>query len=654
MQKAQTGEFLGGALADFKKAMQEQRFDAALEHADAMIAIAPEQAAVSAARAEAYFRKGEFVRSADDFAKAHTLKPDDPEYLFRFGDALVRAGDRENAEACFLAALQRDPLHLNALLALGELCEMLGRPRETAQYVLEAVKHNPDSARACHVAGRFLHFYGDRAEASQFFVQAIKNDPKLPEPYRVLANYLRDANNMTDAVTMYDTLLLNVPDDAIARAERAHCLAYLNDWTTPGYTDFDPGTEAQLDTVSGPWMYLAMEDDAANLLRRCRTYAAKTLANVVETPVAPRNNDKIRVGYFSADFHDHATMHLIAGVLEAHDKDAFEIVAFSFGPDLQDEMRDRAVAAVDTFIDISGMSDFAAAQLARQHDLDIAIDLKGFTANTRMGIFGHRVAPAQITWLGFPGPTGMTAMDYIIADAVVIPPELERHYSEKVIALPGSYQPNDRSRPLPDASLTRADVGLPQDAFVFASFNATYKLSPAEFDIWMDLLHQVEGSVLWQLDGGDTSCENLRRAAEARGIDPSRLIFAPRVKLAPHLSRLALADLFLDTFNCNAHTTASDALWAGVPVLTVQGEQFAARVAASLASAAGIPETICDSAAAYTATALELARDPARLSELRQRLIANRHSCSLFDTEGFARKLEDALRGVARDLQAAS
>lgn len=654
MQQAETADFLKGALADFKNAMEQKRYDDALEHADAMVSIAPELAPVVVLRAEVHIFQGNFVLAAEDFAKAHTLEPDSAEHLFRFGDALVRAGDRENAESCFLAALQREPLHLNALLALGELCELLGRPRETAKYVLEAVKHHPNSARACHIAGRFLHVYGSRSEAATFFVQAIKNDPEMPEPYRVLANFLREANNITDAVSMYDAVLNIVPDDATAEAERAHCLAHLNDWTQPGYHAFDPATDAQLATVSAPWMYLAMEDNAANLLRRCKLFSERTQANAVETPLGPRNNGKIRVGYFSADFHDHATMHLLSGVLDAHDKDTFEIIAFSFGVDRQDAVRARLLASVDTFVDVSGMSDFAAAELAREHNLDIAIDLKGHTANTRMGIMARRVAPAQITWLGFPGSTGMKAMDYIIADEVVIPPELEQHYSEKVIALPGSYQPNDRDRPLPDPSVTRADAGLPQDAFVFASFNATYKVSPAEFDIWMELLHAVEGSVLWQLDGGDTSCENLRRAAEARGIDPARLIFAPRLKRAPHLSRLALADLFLDTFNCNAHTTASDALWAGVPVLTLQGEQFAARVAASLTAAAGVPETICTSPDDYKARALELARDPSQLASLRQRLVSNRLSCSLFDTIGFTRKLENALRNVVSETAAKS
>lgn len=234
-------------------------------------------------------------------------------------------------------------------------------------------------------------------------------------------------------------------------------------------------------------------------------------------------------------------------------------------------------------------------------------------------------------------------MDYMIADDVTVPDNLAKHYSEHVIALPNCYQPNDRSRPLPDRTLQRTDVGLPEDGFVFCSFNASYKLSPREFDIWMGLLRDIPGSVLWQLDGGDMSRANLCKAAEARGVDPDRLIFAPRVSQSEHLSRLALADLFLDTFNCNAHTTASDSLWAGVPVLTVLGEQFAARVAASLCTAAGTPETICDSPETYAAMARALADDPVALGALRQRLEDERDTCPLFDTERFTRNLEDAL-----------
>ncbi|THH37328.1 tetratricopeptide repeat protein [Aliishimia ponticola] len=631
-------------LSNYRTAMGSGDYRQAITFADTMIAQLPGHADLYACRAEARLRGGDAINAANDFAEAHNLQPDEPQYLVRFGDALDQAGERDGAESCFRRALQLDGDCLTALLGLGRVLEALGRPREAAPVILQAVRSFPDSALACHAAGRFLHIYGSKEDAIPFFRKAIENDPTLPDPYRVLANYLRETKHFDDAITLYNGLLEIVPGDAVGHSERAHCLAHINDWTDPGYANFDPGTPEQLQTSAGPFQFLALEDAPERLLERCKRYAHRMLGGITPAKVKPTAHDRIRVGYFSADFHDHATMHLLAGMLEAHDRAAFELFAYSFGPDHDDTMRARAIAAVDHFHDISGMDDRSAAEFARAHELDIAIDLKGFTSGQRIAIFGHRVAPVQMTWLGFPGSTGADCMDVILADTVVIPPELAHAYSEKVVRMPQCYQPNDRARPLPDPALTRADVGLPEDAFVFCSFNSPYKISPAEFDIWMELLREIDGAVLWQLTGGDASSANLRKAAEARGVDPSRIIIAPRLDPGPHLSRVALADLFLDTFNCNAHTTASDALWAGVPVLTKPGRQFAARVAASLVTAAGTPETVCADTEAYRDTALALARDPERLAELKARLIAGRDTCALFDTERFTRDFESVLR----------
>ncbi len=631
----------------YRKAMKSHDFDMAAKAAGQMVAMMPKDANAFACRAEANFLAGRPADAVDDFAQAHLLEPEKLQYLLRFGDALAAAGRNEDALVCFSRVLDVDDTNLEALLATGRLLEALGRPREASSYILKAVTLHGDSANASHAAGRFMHFYGNREDAAQFFAKTIVNNPLLPQPYRILANYLREAKDFTSAIAFYDGLLMNIPGDPIGMAERAHCLAHINDWDAPGYAQFDPSTPEQLNTGASPFQYLPMEDDPANLLHRCQVYSRNTLTGISEKPLGPYvGHDRIRIGYFSADFHDHATMHLLAGVLESHDRSRFELHAYSFGPDHEDHMRDRARAAVDGFHDISGLDDYSAAMLARSHEIDIAVDLKGFTSGTRIGIFGHRTAPVQVTWLGFPGSTGAECMDVILADRIVIPPELEQYYSERVLALPECYQPNDQSRPLPDPEVTRESLGLPENAVVFASFNNVYKISPAEFDLWMELLREVEGSVLWQLTGGAESSANLRKAAEARGVDPDRIIIAPRLKQGPHLSRLAHADIFLDTFHCNAHTTASDALWAGVPVVTMPGQQFAARVAASLVSAAGTPETICDTREAYYDCALRLAQDPLARAELRERLIAGRKTSALFDTEGFTRRLEAAFQSL--------
>jgi predicted O-linked N-acetylglucosamine transferase (SPINDLY family) len=278
----------------------------------------------------------------------------------------------------------------------------------------------------------------------------------------------------------------------------------------------------------------------------------------------------------------------------------------------------------------------------RDRAIDIAVDLKGFTANNRAGIFAWRGAPLQVAYLGFPATMGASFIDYIIADPVVIPPHLESAYAEKVVRLPDSYQVNDRKRRIAEASPGRVEAGLPAKGFVFCSFNNSYKIRPAMFDVWMRLLRQVEGSVLWLLADNAAAAENLRRHAEASGVAADRLVFAPRLDLDAHLARHRLADLFLDTFPVNAHTTASDALWTGLPLVTLRGETFVSRVAASLLAAVGLPELITDSLADYEALALKLARTPALLAAIREKLQAGRATAPLFDTDRFRRHIESA------------
>ncbi|WP_168797772.1 tetratricopeptide repeat protein [Aliishimia ponticola] len=634
--------------AEYDQAMAEKRFAAAADTASQLIAQNPVEARFHAMRAEARIKAGKAHEALADMVQANALAPDTPDFLSTLGSLLLAHGDQSSGEACFQRALQLEPNHLMSALNLGRHFEKTGRAQDAERLFMQALVAHPESAAACHLTGRVLHFQGKREQAAALFLRAIENDPTLPEPYRILAAYLREAGDLKSAIGMYDALLRQCPDDLISVAERAHCLAHICDWNAPGYRDFTPGLPEMVTSGAAPFLFLAFEDDPAHQRIRSERYAKRLVGTISAAKPAPPAHDKIRVGYFSADFHTHATMHLMAGMLEAHDRTRFELYAYSFGPDIQDAMRKRAVYAVDCFTDITGMSDYDAAALARAHGLDIAIDLKGFTGGTRPAIFAHRAAPVQIAWLGFPGTTGAKEIDYIIADKVVIPPKERRHYSEKILTLPGCYQPNDNTRPLPDPGVTRADVGLPAEGLVFCCFNGSYKISPVEFDIWMDLLREVDGSVLWLLDGGEVANTNLHRAAEASGIDYRRIIFAPKMKHDQHLSRTAHADLFLDTFNCNAHTTASDALWAGVPVLTLPGCQFAARVAASLVTAIGTPETVCDSVEQYRAKALDYARNPEKLAHLRQKLEAARQTAPLFDTEGFTRAFEDALRSTQK------
>jgi predicted O-linked N-acetylglucosamine transferase (SPINDLY family) len=394
-----------------------------------------------------------------------------------------------------------------------------------------------------------------------------------------------------------------------------------------------------------PFTMLSLADNAALQLRFSRKWAAEKYTST-KHPLAARPRvklERLRVGYFSADFHNHATLYLMAGLLREHDKSQFEVYAYSYGRSKSGEWRERAESDVGHFVDVSDLSAHAIADLARTHGLDIAIDLKGYTTNTRSDLFQHRLASIQINFLGYPGSMGADFIDYIVADPIVIPDDQRSHHSERVIYLPHSYQPNDNTREIAATTTTRADFGLPEDGFVFCCFNNSYKISPCEFDIWMRLLGKVKGSVLWLLRANRWCEHNLRQEAVSRGIAPERLVFADKAVHAQHLARHKHADLFVDTFNYNAHTTASDALWAGLPVVTKVGQQFAARVSASLLTAIGLPELITETEDAYEALILALATDPIRLSEIKAKLSVNRRVYPLFDTKRYTRYFEAGL-----------
>ena len=357
----------------------------------------------------------------------------------------------------------------------------------------------------------------------------------------------------------------------------------------------------------------------------------------------PYHHDKIRVAYISADFCDHATSWLAAGLFEHHDRTRFETIAVSLFADDGSEMRSRTRTAFDVFIDAECRTDAEIAGLLRQMEVDIAVDLMGFASGCRPGILALRPAPVQVNYLGYPGTMGAAYVDYILADRIVIPSEHRSFYTEKIAILPDTYQCNDAKRPIAEKTPSRAEAGLPAEGFVFCCFNDTSKITPEIFDVWMSLLKDVHGSVLWLLENNPEATRNLRREAQARAVDGGRLIFAPHMKLGEHLARHRLADIFLDTLPYGAHTTASDSLWAGVPVLTCMGTSFAGRVAASLLHGIAIPELITNSFEDYAALALKLARDQTGLAAIKTKLARNRDTRPLFDTARFTRNFEAAL-----------
>ena len=355
---------------------------------------------------------------------------------------------------------------------------------------------------------------------------------------------------------------------------------------------------------------------------------------------------RIRIAYLSADFHNHATAYLIAELFELHNKDDFEIYALSFGPKTDDIMQNRIRLGVENFLEVGHLSDTEIAMTCKSLQIDIAVDLKGYTLQSRFNIFLHRCAPIQVSYIGYPGTSGSTCIDYLIADYVCVPDGDEVYYSEKIVRMPNSYQVNDAQRAIKPCLQTREEIGLPKEGFVFCCFNSVYKITPQTFDVWMTILDQVEHSVLWLLEDSEVITENLKASALARSIHPSRLLFAKRTSLGEHLGRHVHAGLFLDTLPYNAHTTASDALWAGLPVLTLKGRSFAARVASSLLNALGLDDLITESRKSYVEKAVHLAKNPTELVQIKARLAANKTTSALFDTQQFTNQLESAYKSM--------
>lgn len=617
------------------------RFEEAVAGYDAALRLRPAYAAALANRGNALRRlkrTAEALRCYDEaialqpgFAEAHSNRGSVLQELGRSGEALTSC-----AEAVRLLPGSAE-IHFN----LGSVLQDLQRLDDAIICYDEAIRLSAGHPPALANRGGALRTQRKLAEALASYDTAVALRPDDADFHYGRALVLDDLHQIDEAIEAYRRVLALQPEHAAARAQLLFQQAFICDWSDDGSMADLSRLGIETEAVS-PFALLALEDDPLRQLARARKWVAdKYRAPALPFTPATAPASVIRVGYFSADFHNHATMHLMAKLLESHDRSRFEIHAFSYGSN-RDSFSDRAARAVDRFHEVGGLSDREIAAFARQQQIDIAVDLKGFTHEMRLGIFSHRAAPVQIAFLGYPGSSGAPFIDYIIADEIVIPAYSHHLYSEKVITLPGSYQVNDDGREISDRRFDRADLGLPEQGFVFCSFNANYKIRPTEFDIWMRLLGRVDGSVLWLLADNVWAKTNLRAQAAARGIDPDRLVFAERMPAADHLARHRCADLFLDSFNCNAHTTASDALWAGLPVVTKAGESFAARVAASLLTAVGLPELVVDKPEDYEALALELATDPIRLATLRRRLGEARDGSPLFDSIAFARHLESA------------
>jgi predicted O-linked N-acetylglucosamine transferase (SPINDLY family) len=587
-----------------------ERWDEALKDFDLALAAGADAAATWNNRGLALNKLRRFDEALESYARAAALSPESGEIYNNRGDTLRELRRFDQALANFAQALRLNPVDWSAFHNRAVTLAQMGRIEDALHSYAQALQLNPDSAATLQARGNL---------------------------------FWRKKAALGPALADMDRLIALAPDFPFARGSRMRLALIAARWK-----DFDQekalldeGVRAEGLAVE-PFVYFFLSDRPDDMQRCARIYSAARFP--AQPPLwkgGMRKPGRIRIGYVCGEFRAHPTLYLMAGLFEAHDRDRFEIFAFDNGGGDESPLRARFEKAVEHLVDITRLSDREAAARIRALDIDILVDLNGYSDHLRAGIFAHRPACVQVSYLAFPGTLGAPYMDYILADRILIPPGEEKYYDEKIAWLPHSYQINDRKRTIAETP-SRAEAGLPEQGFVFCNFNQVEKITPTTFSLWMRILKQVPDSVLWLIRPDALARENLKREAEARDVDPGRLVFAETLPFDRHLARLRLADLFLDGLGYGAHTTASDALWAGLPLITCRGNAFAGRVAASLLHAIGLSELVAEDGAEFEALALALTREPARLREIRERLAAHHDTAPLFDTDKQTRAIETA------------
>jgi len=597
----------------------------------------------------------QYDQAVSDFDKAISLNPNYLDAFCNKGRSLIGLKRLDEALAAFDKALALKPGLAEAWLGRSSVLAELKRHEEALAAFDKALTLKSDLAEAWLGRGSVLAGLKRYEEALAAFDKALTLKSDLAEAWLGRGSVLAELKRYQKAVYAFDKALALEPDVLAAEGSRLHCKMRLCDWS-------DLAVECRHlissvkdnKTNTDPFAFLTVSASAEDQLKCAKLWVNKRF---------PRSDnqiwrgeiykhEKIRIAYVSADFHQHATTHLMAGVFEEHDKSRFEVSAISIGPDDASEMRQRLKGSFDRFTDARTFSDDEIAARVRDAEIDILVDLKGFTQDARTDIFACRPAPIQVNYLGYPGTMGADYIDYLVADQTVIPKSHQAYYTEKLVYLPDSYQANDAKRTVSSKVFTRAECGIPEKGFVFCCFNNNHKIVPEVFDCWMRILQQINDSVLWLLEGNATAVSNLRKEAAARGIGAERLVFAPFMPPSDHLARHRLADLFLDTLPFNAHTTTSDALWTGLPVLTQIGETFAGRVAASLLNAIDLPELITSTRQEYFELAITLATGPEKLAAIKHRLSQNRLVKPLFKTQLFTRHIEQSYEAMYERYQA--
>lgn len=564
-------------------------------------------------------------------------------------DLLIKINEKKQALNFCNILINKNNNKLEFLRIKLKLCQNLNDVAENIDALNELIILEPENASHYYVLANLLKNNKKNNDAVVNYEKAIQLDPKATNAKINCANTYILLKKLDKAVQLYEQLIQEMPNYDYLLGTLVHNKMKLCDWTNyeEQLKKIENSIKEGKKVATGFQLLSAVESGAiSKLTSEIIIKDRHTVKNILNPIPKYKIKKKIKVGYFSADLHSHATAFLMAELFEIHTREQFEFIAFSFGPNVQDVMRKRLIASFDEFIEVSNKTDLEIAKLARLMEIDIAIDLKGFTKDSKTNIFSYRAAPIQISYLGYPGTMGADYIDYIIADEILIPKKYQKYYSEKVIYMPDSYQVNDRKREISKKEFTKKELGLPEEGFIYCCLNNNYKITPKIFNIWIEILKEVKGSVLWLLEDNPFAVENLTTFAKQQGLDPSRLIFAKRAVLPEHLARQKLADLFLDTVPCNAHTTASDALWVGLPVLTCTGETFASRVAASLLNAIDLPELITQNLKDYKKLAITLGKNPNLVEKIKNKLNLNIEKSPLFNTSKFRDALENAFKQV--------
>lgn len=596
------------------------RHPQALESLEHAIELHPESANAYLSRGIVLHEMKRYAEALVSYEKVLAVRPEDVDALSNRGSALRALGRLDEAYRSFEQAMALKPQGADAYYNFGNLLMDLRQFPAAVECFDRAVERNPQLADAYNNRGSAYQSMQVHAKALENFEHALRLKPELPYLLGSLIHMRRSLCIWRDAEKE-----LRMVEQMLAAGKR----------------------------VIYPFAVVPISDSAALQKKAAEIYVAEACAHVpAATPIDKyARHDRIRIGYYSSDFRNHAVSYHMAEVFEGHDRERFEILGFSSGLDTGDEMRKRVSAGMDRFIDVREMADADVVRMSRSLEIDIAVNLTGLTHGDRIQMFAQRLAPVQVNYLGYPATMGTGFMDYIVADTVLVPEENRQYYAEKIAYVSGCFQAND-SRRIVGRECTRASQGLPDTGFIFCCFNNCAKITPEMFGVWMRILSRVPGSVLWLLASNEEAQQNLRLEAKKRGVAEERLVFASTVPLAEHLGRQRLADLFLDTLPFNAGATASPALWEGLPILTCAGQSFAGRMGASLLSAIGMQDLITTAAGAYEERAVEIGLKPEVARELKERLERNRHTTPLFDTAAFTRNLERVYAAMYERYQA--